>query len=85
MTDDRNTQAEMIDNEATEKLKRKVKALMAESGYTFEKLANDLNTKYYARESKANLSSKLTRGSLRHIEMLRILDVLGYDFIIKPR
>lgn len=85
MIDDRELKAKELDEEATEKLRRKVKALLAESGYTFEKLADDLNDKYYARESKANLSSKLARGSLRYIEMLRILDVLGYDFVIKQR
>lgn len=74
-----------LNKNETEKLKRKVKALLAESGYTLERLANELNEKYYAKECRANLSGKLARGSLRHIEMLHILDVLGYDFEIKAR
>lgn len=85
MTDNREELAKELDQKDTEKLKRKVKALLAESGYTLEKLATELNERYYAKESRANLSGKLARGSLRHIEMLHILDVLGFDFEIKPR
>ena len=81
MTDNREELAKELDQKDTEK----VKALLAESGYTLEKLATELNERYYAKESRANLSGKLSRGSLRHIEMLHILDVLGFDFEIKPR
>lgn len=74
--------AKELDEQATELLKRKVKAMIVEKGYTMEKLADDLNEKYYTKESKANLSNKLKRGSLRYIDMQRIVDVLGYTIEI---
>ncbi len=75
--------AKELDEQATELLKRKVKAMIVEKGYTMEKLADDLNEKYYTKESKANLSNKLKRGSLRYIDMQRIVDVLGYTIEIR--
>ena len=74
--------AKELDEQATELLKRKVKEMIVEKGYTMEKLADDLNEKYYTKESKANLSNKLKRGSLRYIDMQRIVDVLGYTIEI---
>lgn len=75
--------AKELDEQATELLKRKVKAMIVEKGYTMEKLADDLNEKYFTKESKANLSNKLKRGSLRYIDMQRIVDVLGYTIEIR--
>lgn len=75
--------AKELDEQATKVLKRKVKAMIVEKGYTMEKLADDLNEKYYTKESKANLSNKLKRGSLRYIDMQRIVDILGYTIEIR--
>lgn len=70
---------------ASEELKRQIKSYVVAKGYTFEKLAKELNDKYGTKDSKTGLSNKLARGSLRHIELLRILDILGYDFSVIPR
>ena len=70
---------------ASEELKRQIKSYVVAKGYTFEKLAKELNDKYGTKDSKTGLSNKLARGSLRHIELLRILDILGYDFVVKQR
>lgn len=75
--------AKEFDEQATEELKRQVKSMIVAKGFTMEKLAEALNKKYYTKESKANLSNKLKRGSLRHIDMQRICDVLGYSIEIK--
>lgn len=75
--------AKILDEQATEELKRFVKSLIVAKGYTMEKLAEELNQKYYTKESKANLSNKLKRGSLRYIDMQRIADILGYKIEIK--
>ncbi len=79
------TDFETLDMQATEELKRQVKSLVVAKGYTLEKLALELNEKYGTKDSKTGISNKLARGSLRHIDMLRILDVLGYDFEIKTK
>ena len=70
------------DKEAAESLKRLVKSMLAAQGYTMERLADELNAKYSVKESKANLSNKFKRGSLRYIDMERIADVLGYKIEI---
>ncbi len=74
--------AKELDEQATETLKRQVKSMIVAKGYTMEKLAEELNAKYYTKESKANLSNKLKRGSLRFIDMQRIADILGYKIDI---
>ena len=75
--------AKELDSIATEELRRQVKAMIVAKGFTMEKLAEELNKKYYTKESKSNLSNKLVRGSLRYIDMQRIADVLGYTIEIK--
>lgn len=67
------------------KLKRKIKSLMAEKGFTLETLSNALNEKYKVNESKNNISNKMTRGSLRFIEVERIVDVLDFEICFKPK
>ena len=75
--------AKEIDAKAVEELRRQVKAMIVAKGFTMEKLAADLNAKYYTKESKSNLSNKLQRGSLRYIDMIRIADILGYQIEIR--
>ena len=74
---------EQSEEEQTLKLKRLIKSKMAEKGYTLETLASALKENYGASESKANLSNKLQRGSLRYIEFERIMNVMGYKIKIE--
>ena len=83
MTEDNTNKAEELENIAIEELRRQVKSMIVAKGYTMEKLAEELNVKFYTKESKANLSNKLKRGSLRYIDMQRICDVLGYTIEFK--
>ena len=83
--EERSKKEKEIDERITEETRRKVKAMIVEQGYTMEKLAEELNKKYFTKESKANLSNKLKRGSLRYIDMLKIADVLGYGIEIKNK
>ena len=86
MTEDEKSKKEKeIDERMSEEIRRKVKAMIVEQGYTMEKLAEELNNKYSTKESKANLSNKLKRGSLRYIDMLKIADVLGYGIEIRNK
>ena len=73
------------DREDAIKLKRKIKSLMADKGFTLETLANALNEKYDVKESKNNISNKMTRGSLRFIEVARIADVLDFEISFNPK
>ena len=83
MTEENTNKAEELETIAIESLRRQVKSMIVAKGYTMEKLAEELNAKFYTKESKANLSNKLKRGSLRYIDMQRICDVLGYIIELK--
>jgi len=74
---------ETIEEEQALRLKRLIKSKMAEKGYTLETLANALKEQYGASESKANLSNKLQRGSLRYIEFERIMNIMGFKIKIE--
>lgn len=73
-----------ITKEEAETLKRQLRAMMVAQGYTIEKVANELRDRYKTKESKNNLSNKLSRGSLRFIDVQRICNILGYEIEMTP-
>lgn len=73
-----------ITKEEADILKRQIKAMMAAQGYTIEQVADELRTRYGTKESKNNLSNKLSRGSLRFIDVQRICCILGYTIDMTP-
>lgn len=83
MTEQLNMDAFRREQDSIEELRREVKGMIVAKGYTMDKLADELNARYGTKESKANLSNKLKRGSLRYIDMQRICEVLGYYIDIK--
>ena len=83
MTEQLNIDAFRREQDSIEELRREVKGMIVAKGYTMDKLADELNARYGTKESKANLSNKLKRGSLRYIDMQRICEVLGYYIDIK--
>ncbi len=83
MTEQLNINASRREQDDINELRNQVKSMIVARGYTMDKLAEELNARYGTKESKANLSNKLKRGSLRYIDMERICDVLGYYIDIK--
>jgi len=83
MTEQPNKTASRREQDDIDQLRCEVKGMIVAKGYTMDKLAEELNARYGTKESKANLSNKLKRGSLRYIDMQRICDVLGYYIDIK--
>ena len=83
MTEQLNMDAFRREQDSIEELRREVKGMIVAKGYTMDKLAEELNARYGTKESKANLSNKLKRGSLRYIDMQRICEILGYYIDIK--
>lgn len=73
-----------ITQEEAETLKRQLRAMMVAQGYTIEQVADELRTRYGTKESKNNLSNKLSRGSLRFIDVQRICSILGYTIDMIP-
>ena len=73
-----------ITKEEAETLKRQLRAMMIAQGFTIEKVAEELKERYKTKESKNNLSNKLSRGSLRFIDVQRICNILGYEIEMTP-
>ena len=73
-----------ITAEEAQALKRQLRSMMVAQGFTIEKVAEELKTRYGTKESKNNLSNKLTIGSLRFIDVQRICNILGYTIEMIP-
>mgnify|MGYP004468238365 CR=1 FL=1 len=66
-------------NEKEEKklIKNEVKAYIVKEGFTMKSIAGLLD-----KESKValqNLSNKLTRGTIKYLEIKQIAEILGYE------
>lgn len=69
-----------MDKEKSKKLADKIKGYVTMEGSNMTKIANLLykdNTKY----PQQNLSSKLTLGTIKYIEVEEIADLIGYDIV----
>ena len=73
-----------ITKEEADTLKRQLRAMMVAQGFTIEKVANELKERYNTKESKNNLFNKMSRGSLRFIDVQRICSILGYTIEMTP-
>lgn len=73
-----------ITKEEADTLKRQLRAMMVAQGFTIEKVANELKGRYNTKESKNNLFNKMSRGSLRFIDVQRICSILGYTIELIP-
>ena len=73
-----------ITKEEADTLKSQLRAMMVAQGFTIEKVANELKERYNTKESKNNLFNKMSRGSLRFIDVQRICSILGYTIEMTP-
>jgi hypothetical protein len=60
------------------KVKNELKGFFLSQGYTLDKVAQLITEKSERTESLQNLSQKLSRGSIKYIEVLEILDAMGF-------
>ena len=58
-------------------LKDEIKAKIIQSGWSMSELVQALNEKYNRNDSIANLSNKLTRGTIKYKEVEEIAEILG--------
>lgn len=58
-------------------LKDEIKSYIVKKGYTVSSLAELLTQKGYPT-SKQNLNNKITNETIKHKEILKIAEVLGY-------
>lgn len=62
-------------------VKEEIKSIIVKSGFTMSKVIEMLNEKHERKDSVANLSNKLTRGTLKYREAKEIADVMGYEIV----
>lgn len=61
-----------------QQLKLKLKSTLMSEGYTITSLVNELKQKGITTTVQ-NISNKLSRGSLNYLEVVDILNAIGYD------
>ena len=66
-------------------IKALVKSLSAMENMSLTKLKILINHKFNKTDSMENLSNKIRNKTIRVSELLEILDILGYDLIVKKR
>ena len=69
----------------TENLAQQIKYLSALEGLTVTKVKQLVNEKYNKTDSIRNLSNKLHNKTFRVSELGEILDILGYDIILRKK
>ena len=69
----------------TENLKEQIKYLSALQGITMSKLKDKVNSKFNKTDSVRNLGNKLRNKTFRVSELAEILDILGYEIILRKK
>ena len=69
----------------TEDLKEQIKYLSALQGITMSKLKDEVNSKFNKTDSVRNLGNKLRNKTFRVSELAEILDILGYEIILRKK
>ena len=69
----------------TENLKEQIKYLSALQDITMSKLKDEVNSKFNKTDSVRNLGNKLRNKTFRVSELAEILDILGYEIILRKK
>ena len=69
----------------SENLASQIKYLAALNGLTVFKVKELVNQKYNKTDSNRNLSNKLRTKTFRVSELVEIMDILGYEIILKQK
>lgn len=65
--------------DAKTKIKNELKGFFMSQGYSLDKIAQLVTEKCGRTESLQNLSQKLSRGSIKYLEVSEIIDALGFE------
>lgn len=59
-------------------LKENLKAAIIKSGWTMTSVVDEINKRNGTDYTVQNFSSKLSRGTLRYVEVEQVLSIIGY-------
>ncbi len=65
--------------------KQQIKHLLLMNNMTMTELCKKMSERINEPYTIHNISGKLKRGSIKYSEMKDILDILGYEFIIRKK
>ncbi len=68
-----------------DKIRPLIKSLATMEEITLTKLKVEINHKYGKTDTLENLTNKIRTKTIRVSELLEILDVLGYDLIVRKK
>lgn len=68
-----------------DKIKPLIKSLASMEEMTLTKLKILINIEYGKSDSLENLTNKIRRKTIKVSELLEILDILGYDLIVRKK
>jgi hypothetical protein len=66
-------------------LKEEIKSNIIRSGLAMNEVVNHINEKYNRSDSLANLSNKLSRGTIKYSEVKEIAEAIGYEIVWQPK
>lgn len=68
----------MTEEQLMQQIRNEVKGYIHLKGLTYEKVAKLLTEKYGKKVTAQSLNNKITRGSIRYLDILQLCSVLGY-------
>lgn len=67
------------------KIRNLIKSIAMYKDITLTKMKMLVNEKYNKNDSLENLANKLRKDTIRVEEFIEIMDILGYEIIVKER
>lgn len=56
-----------------------LKAIIIKSGWSMTAVVQEINNRNHTDFTVQNFSAKLTRGTLKYLEVVEVLDIIGYE------
>mgnify|MGYP003591813696 CR=1 FL=1 len=66
-------------------IRDEIKAYIVGAGFKMVDVVDAINDKHQKKDTIANLSNKLTRGTLKYQEAEEIADAIGYKIVWIPK
>lgn len=68
----------LTEDKMLENMRNEIKGYIRMRGFTYESLAKILREKYNIPATPQSINNKLSRGSIKYIDVIRIANALGY-------
>lgn len=62
-----------------------LKSIIIKSGWTMTAVTNEINNRNNTNYTVQNFSAKLSRGTLKYLEVIEVLDIIGYKIEWVPK